>query len=412
MEKIHELKNHDKIEKVSPLEKKQKTIEQCKESQEYIISKEKIMQLNSPLTSDNETYSLGKHQINCVEFAPSVFSYLRELDGVSEKDVINSFLPSHNKQGIQESEARGGNFFISTDNKQFLLKTIPYQDAELIRLVLLWHMAEHFTENKTSLIGRIYGLYKIEKKSSCFSSEDIYFILMKNVYGAFDEIVQCKYDLKGSSLDRKVDIHSIDTINKKVMKDNNFREIEKALLLSKNNAKRLSATCEKDVIFLANLGVMDYSLLVVKLTLNNSEMVALFGEDHFVNTQKEISEFLNKQVDNKELQENDAKILTKIEEIRFDVKKIGNLRKYLFPSLMSHQAYIIAIIDFFQLYNLGKAIEQRFKGMIADYIAISASPPDDYVVRFLENLNEICNCQKLFGNDEKDEMFNGFLVVD
>ena len=112
------------------------------------------------------------------------------------------------------------------------------------------------------------------------------------------------------------------------------------------------------------------------------------------------------------MQENDAKILTKIEEIRFDVKKIGNLRKYLFPSLMSHQAYIIAIIDFFQLYNLGKAIEQRFKGMIADYIAISASPPDDYVVRFLENLNEICNCQKLFGNDEKDEMFNGFLVVD
>ena len=300
MEKIHELKNHDKIEKVSPLEKKQKTIEQCKESQEYIISKEKIMQLNSPLASDNTTYSLGKHQINCVEFAPSVFSYLRELDGVSEKEVIESFLPSNNIQGIQKSEARGGNFFINTDNKQFLLKTIPYQDAELIRLVLLWHMAEHFTENKTSLIGRIYGLYKIEKKSSCFSSEDIYFILMKNVYGAFDEIVQCKYDLKGSSLDRKVDIHSIDTINKKVMKDNNFREIEKALLLSKNNAKRLSATCEKDVIFLANLGVMDYSLLVVKLTLNNSEMVALFGEDHFVNTQKEISEFLNKQVDNKE----------------------------------------------------------------------------------------------------------------
>ena len=68
--------------KVSPLDNKPKTIEQCKESQEYIISKEKIMQLNSPLASDNTTYSLGKHQINCVEFAPSVFSYLRELDGV------------------------------------------------------------------------------------------------------------------------------------------------------------------------------------------------------------------------------------------------------------------------------------------------------------------------------------------
>ena len=410
MEKIKELKNHDKMVKVSPLENRPKTIEQCKESTEYIISKEKIFQLNSPLASDNTIYSLGKHQINCVEFAPSVFSYLRELDGVSEKEVIDSFLPSNNKQGIQESEARGGNFFISTDNKQFLLKTIPYQDAELIRLVLLWHLAEHFTENKNSLIGRIYGLYKIEKKSSCFSSEDIYFILMKNVYGAFDEIVQCKYDLKGSSLDRTVNIHSMDTLNKKVMKDNNFREIERALLLSKTNSQKLTTNCEKDVVLLANLGVMDYSLLVVKLTLNSSEMVALFGEDHFVKTQQEISELLNKNIDNKE--ENNEKMLVKFEEIRFDLEKIENLRKYLFPSLISHQAYIIAIIDFFQLYNLGKAIEQKFKGMIADIMAISSSPPDDYVVRFLENLNEICNCKKLFENDENNKVFNGFVVVD
>ena len=48
-------------------------------------------------------------------------------------------------------------------------------------------------------------------------------------------------------------------------------------------------------------------------------------------------------------------------------------------------------------------------------MAISSSPPDDYVVRFLENLNEICNCKKLFENDENDEndkVFNGFVVVD
>jgi hypothetical protein len=80
--------------------------------------------------------------------------------------------------------------------------------------------------------------------------------------------------------------------------------------------------------------------------------------------------------------------------------------------LIPHQAYIIAIIDFFQLYNLGKAIEQKFKGMIADIMAISSSPPDDYVVRFLENLNEICNCKKLFENDENDKVFNEFVVVD
>jgi hypothetical protein len=43
MEKIKELKNHDKMIKVFPLDNKPKTIEQCKESQEYIISKEKIM---------------------------------------------------------------------------------------------------------------------------------------------------------------------------------------------------------------------------------------------------------------------------------------------------------------------------------------------------------------------------------
>ena len=96
----------------------------------------------------------------CIEFAPQIFDYLRQLDGITDK-VLQSFLPSNNLEGlntlklIHETEGKGGGFFINTDNKQFLLKTITFQELELIRNLLLEKITIHFTNHENSLIGRI-----------------------------------------------------------------------------------------------------------------------------------------------------------------------------------------------------------------------------------------------------------------
>jgi hypothetical protein len=114
---------------------------------------------------------------------------------------------------------------------------------------------------------------------------------MKNVVGSFIENLLCKYDLKGSSLNRKVGYENID---KTVMKDLNFNEVEEVFLLNKADSKKLLNICEKDSKFLCKSGIMDYSLFVAKISLNNDEIKSLFGRDHRKATEKQFLEMIGK----------------------------------------------------------------------------------------------------------------------
>ena len=90
--------------------------------------------------------------------------------------------------------------------------------------------------------------------------------------------------------------------------------------------------------------------------------------------------------------------------MRFQVNQIGNLKKYIFPSLKADVAYIIAIIDFFQLYDLRKNLETQFKRFKANKRDISSVPPEEYVIRFINNLSKITNGKQLLKNANKDPL--------
>ena len=207
------------------------------ETNKYKISKKEInKQLkNGHLINDKLVKSRSEFSISCVEFAPTIFKYLRQLDSLKEDCIVNSILPVNNKIGINETEGRGGSFFINTDDHEYILKTITFEEMEIMRNLVLNKMVNHFYNNTDSIICRIYGVYKISMHTGLFNGDEIYFILMKNVIGSFYNILICKYDLKGSSLNRKVKYENIDT---KVMKDINFNEVEEVFLLSKNNSKK------------------------------------------------------------------------------------------------------------------------------------------------------------------------------
>lgn len=363
----------------------------CLETNEYRINKTKILQnKTSKLSSDIIVEQCDNFFIDIIEYAPKIFTYLRQIDKLNEDVIITSFLPMKNKQGIQESEGRSGNFFINTDDKRFILKTITYEDVELIRGILLEKMANHYKQHNDSIIGRIYGLYKLNITTGLFGKKEIYFILMENVYGVFENNVLCKYDLKGSQLDRKVNFDS-EEIDNTVMKDVNFFEIEKGLLLNDANSRKIMTIAANDVTFLASQGIMDYSLLVVKLTFNKDETAEIFGKYHRKQTEKEVLNMLCPLTKDKMGNEDGSNDDTNINEdnLNFNRKHVRNLYKYIFPSLQPDKAYIVAIIDFFQLYDLRKKLETSFKGLRADTKIISSMPPDKYVVRFLNNLTNI-----------------------
>ena len=383
--------------------------EMVEKSNNYIISQDIITRdlPNSQLINDTIVKGREKFSIQCEEYSSYIFNYLRQLDKVSNEMIIASMLPMNNTNGIKETEGKGGSFFINSDDHEFILKTITEQEYKIMMRLLHNKMVEYFKINPNSIICRIYGVYKLSIETGILQTDEIYFILMKNVVGSFIENLLCKYDLKGSSLNRKVGYENIDTA---VMKDLNFNEVEEVFLLNKEDSKKLLNICEKDSNFLCSSGIMDYSLFVAKISLNNFEIKSLFGSGHRRATERQFLQMIGKEResvratpeeegddDNIEIQdeknekgkESEKENLIEIDEeeqIRFKEGNISCLKKYLFPSLKGDVAYIMSIIGYFQIYNLQKNIETKYKKIKArvDEKAISSVPPDEYKKRFIE----------------------------
>ena len=60
-------------------------------------------------------------------------------------------------------------------------------------------------------------------------------------------------------------------IDNGVMKDVNFNDIEFGIMVNNKNNESINKRAYKDSKFLEKMGLMDYSLFVVKLSLNKEE---------------------------------------------------------------------------------------------------------------------------------------------
>lgn len=207
---------------------------------------------------------------------------------------------------------------------------------------------------------------------------------MRNVIGSFKNSIICKYDLKGSSINRKTNFEP-GKINSVVLKDLNFDEIEKSLLLSQIDTQKLRSICSADAYFLTDMGVMDYSLFVVKIYLPQNIINKIF-EDSFnenrINTKKD--EFLNSPVNyTSNLNSSDENM----------IRDLKHYSKYMFRSLSNDVVYIISIIDYLQLYNFYKFIETNYKYYIKsrpeNIEEISCVKPEVYCERFISYINKI-----------------------
>ncbi len=102
-------------------------------------------------------------------------------------------------------------------------------------------------------------------------------------------------------------------------------------------------------------------------------------------------------VDNSNLMRESKEINNKVEEkeeitdvdndkIRFKEGNIASLKKYMFPSLKADIVYIMSIIDYFQIFNLQKNLENKYKKFKTGVKKeeISSIPPDEYKDRFIE----------------------------
>ena len=91
---------------------------------------------------------------------------------------------------------------------------------------------------------------------------------MKNILGCDRGQILRTYDLKGSKYDREVnagDAFSSDELHKKTLKDLDFLKEEQRIRVASIQKKKLRKILEQDSIFLRDLNILDYSLLVVRV---------------------------------------------------------------------------------------------------------------------------------------------------
>ena len=375
---------------------------------------------NFPLKDKDQEVANSKFlNVNIVEYAPKIFAYLRNIEKINLDDMIESFLPKNNKRGISESQGKSGSFFISTDDNRYMVKTLRSDEFELIRHTFLNKFVQYITHNPDSLLVRIYGMYNIILSQG----DEMLVIVMRNVIGPFQDNIIAKYDLKGSTLNRKSDF-DMEKSDSSTMKDLNFNEYEHGIMISRDHIQKFRKITRSDSTFLCNLELMDYSVFLVKLTLSKDEEIDIFGEEIRKKKDKDYNELIlastlaagsvmgQTPLTDYEQDDNNLKI-NEISGYRNTIKGNGHLidvnhyEQYIYPSLNPGVAYILSIIDYFQMFNFYKVVESGLKTKFSKNAAgVSCVDPQTYSKRFIKYFETLTDIKKLFKDNNSNNLSN------
>lgn len=280
-------------------------------------------------------------------YAPRLFSKIID-SAITPIDFEDSMGIDKNKEQIRKAGESGGGasgeLFMFSADKKLILKTITKEEF-LVFLAIIKDYCKHLNEHPNSLIGRIYSLYSVEFTDT---RKKVYLILMENVFSKVFGPILRKYDMKGSTYKRKVranyqDISSLSEISE-ILKDVDFDEIEKRISFkTEDQRKSILDRLQTDSHFFKKNLLIDYSVI--------------FG-------------VVNRNGCNREELEKEAK------EANTRIIDTGDGEKY----------YVIGIIDYFQLYTWGKAIERFVKRVskCSPNLETSSQPPTHYSNRFVK----------------------------
>ncbi|OQR98214.1 phosphatidylinositol 4-phosphate 5-kinase (PIPK-D11/GPCR-PIPK) [Achlya hypogyna] len=199
------------------------------------------------------------------DVAPLVFQSIRELFGIDAAAYRDAFAPS---ELLRECGLKGksGNIMYFTHNMQFLVKSVPKEEFDVLRTILP-HYYKYLVAHRATHLCRYFGCHSITLP---VGTRCMYFVVMQNLFneGRVHEI----YDLKGNT-DRRQAIADADveavmqqTLRRQtidtLMLDIDFSRVHRCMNLSEANAAAMKGQLKLDITFLAEQNIMDYSILV------------------------------------------------------------------------------------------------------------------------------------------------------
>uniref|UniRef100_A0A8D0CGK2 Phosphatidylinositol 5-phosphate 4-kinase type-2 alpha n=1 Tax=Scleropages formosus TaxID=113540 RepID=A0A8D0CGK2_SCLFO len=205
------------------------------------------------------------------EYCPLVFRNLREKFGIDEHDFQNSLTRS--APIPSDTQGRSGARFHTSYDKRYVIKAISSEDvAEMHNILKKYHQFIVECHGNT-LLPQFLGMYRLT-----VDGDETYMIVTRNVF-SHRLVVYKKYDLKGSTVAREAS----DKEKAKELptyKDNDFINDGQKVYIDENNKKVFLEKLKRDVEFLAQLKLMDYSLLVGIHDVERAEQEEVESEDN------------------------------------------------------------------------------------------------------------------------------------
>mmetsp|Transcript_26929 Transcript_26929/g.50305 ORF Transcript_26929/g.50305 Transcript_26929/m.50305 type:complete len:767 (+) Transcript_26929:20-2320(+) len=193
------------------------------------------------------------HTFKFKTYAPLVFSKLRDFFGVDSMSYMLSVCGNYNYLEFI-SNSKSGQFFFYSHDGRYMIKTQTNEENKFMKRILP-HYYRYVTENPHTFLVRIYGMHRVKMYHL---HRKTHFVIMQSVFDT-PEPIQKIFDLKGSVTGRNATQKERD--NGGVLKDNDLiGDGVKLQLGSKRDA--ILEQLEKDANFLAELNIMDYSVLL------------------------------------------------------------------------------------------------------------------------------------------------------
>lgn len=410
-----------------------------------------------PKTRAESSSSTSAKRVAHIEaYAPKTFAKLRARFGIKEEEFCNSLLrmgPYVSFQSNSKGAARVGGFFFFTADGAYMVKTVKKEEAGTFLAMLPKYYKFMRRNARRSLLTRFCGMYSVRLSDSASTNagkrrpvrsfikkilphkeEEHVFVVMNSIFPVEGSmIISERFDLKGSTVGRECSAHEREKSGKTaVLKDLDLHH-EIQLVRSRLSSRSLFASyginigarakakllsqLRRDVSFLADSGVMDYSLLIG---------VVHVDDDPF---KSGTSGAMVPYTSNSGLT---AKADSEIGLIPGEPKRVRNIFLYLLapirllaaPPLLVYKAlstmltvpvlvpyygagicgvdggdlsvvygrrlghrvvYYMGLIDFLQPWTMRKVLERELKGLIGyDTKAISCVAPKEYSTRFLD----------------------------
>lgn len=371
------------------------------------------------LFAKSNDFNIRKVKLKNVTFSfvsmqPDVFRLLWKSLKVNFQTLKHSFL-LEDMSGIDSSgmlekftEGKSGSFFYFTQDRRYIIKTVSSGEEKFLRNFARQYY-RHMKSNPESLIVRFYGLYQVQL---AWEQKYISVVVMENIFYSMQHLkIHEKYDLKGSRIGRRVLKVGKAVTSSITLKD---LDLQQKIYVGSENKALLMEQLKKDVHFLTEHSIMDYSMLLGihnhgkqqnynALTTGNT----ITNDGFEIVTRGSRHPSLSSQPTNRvdrSFSSEETFISNGINPwFRQDY---GGLRSYTphhpihineeihFPATYDNKSikdlpvctYYFGLVDIFQKYNIKKKAERFWKVNVRQFDGngISATDPDTYAARFLD----------------------------